>query len=395
MSKGVRGSDLDLKLFVPLFLHAVLVQAILPFVRSGTTYRAIELGLPEIWIGAIAASFALLPIACAIPIGRMMDKGYDTRAAQGGALLVLLGSLALWLFPDGKWQLLVANLILGLGHLLAMAGHQMISVRTAGPRSRESALGYYMMALSAGQGVGPFVMALVAGDARVPSTEKLFLLGVLTALAGLAVSLTLRRAPPQPKRDASEVQLGIMDILRLKGLFAIIVASVMTVTVFDLMIVYMPLLGTERHIEASHIGWLLMTRAVASMGSRLAYASLFRMFGRIPLTISTMLMASAGLLVLALPSPLWAMYAASIAIGYGLGLSSTLAFSAIVELAPVNVRATALSLRLTGNRVGQVALPFLASLLVAASGVGGVMAVIAVALAASSAGVWKTWPGKR
>jgi MFS family permease len=192
-----------------------------------------------------------------------------------------------------------------------------------------------------------------------------------------------------------EERLGVLAIFRLKGLPAIVFASVMTVTVFDLMVVYMPLLGAERHIEASQIGWLLMVRAIASMASRFAYVSLFRIFGRIPLTIGSMLLAAAGLVVLAFPAPLWMLYIASVAIGYGLGASSTLAFSGMVELAPANVRATALSLRLTGNRVGQVVLPFSASLLAAFTGVGGVFAVVALALVAAAAAVQRSWPKDR
>jgi MFS family permease len=276
-----------------------------------------------------------------------------------------------------------------------MAAHQVISVRCAGPKSREGVFGLYMMALAVGQGLGPFVMGLAAGDARVAPTNILFLLGVFVGLAGVATSLALRRAPPKPPKADAEERLGVLEIFKLQGLPAIVFASVMTVTVFDLMIVYMPLLGTERHIEASQIGWLLMARAMASMASRLAYVSLFRIFGRVPLTIGSMLIAAAGLVVLAFPAPLWLLYLASVAIGYGLGVSSTLAFSGIVTLAPANVRATALSLRLTGNRVGQVVLPFSASLLAAVTGVGGVFAVVAFALGLACVAVQRTWPADR
>jgi MFS family permease len=387
-----RDHDIDIGLLVPLFLHSVLVQMIIPLVRVGTSYRALELGLPVVWIGAIAASFSLLPILFAIPFGKLIDRGHDSRAAQVGAALLVAGATMLWLAPNGAWSLLVANVVLGLGHLLCMAAHQVISVRCAGPKSREGVFGLYMMGLAVGQGLGPLMMAAAAGDARVAPTNLLFLLGVFVALAGLVTSLTLRRAPPKPPRDAGEARLGVLEIFRLQGLPAIVFASVMTVTVFDLMIVYMPLLGAERRIEASQIGWLLATRALASMASRLAYVSLFRIFGRVPLTISSMLLAAGGLVVLAFPAPLWLMYLASLAIGYGLGVSSTLAFSGIVTLAPANVRATALSLRLTGNRIGQVVLPFSASLLAAVTGVGGVFAVIAGALVLACVGVQRTWP---
>lgn len=384
--------DIDFGLLLPLLINSLLVQTIVPLVRVGTSYRVIELGLPVIWIGAIAASFALLPVLFAIPFGRIIDRGYDSRAAQVGAVFLMVGSLVLWFFPDTRWHLLFANIVLGIGHLLCMAGHQMLTVRVAGPRSRESIFGYYMVALALGQAIGPFMMGLAAGDARVAPTDKLFAMSVVVAILSLASSFLLKPAPPKVARRADEPRPRVMDILRLQGLGSVIFASVMTVTTLDILVVYLPLLGTERHLEASHVGWLLTTRALASMASRLAYIQLFRAFGRVPLTVSTMMLSTAGLLLLAMPVSIVWMYLAVAAVGYGLGISSTLTLSGIVEIAPVAARATAMSMRLTGNRVGQMALPFSASLLAAATGVGGVLIVTALAVAAAGVAVQRTYP---
>jgi 6,7-dimethyl-8-ribityllumazine synthase len=46
-----------------------------------------------------------------------------------------------------------------------------------------------------------------------------------------------------------------------------------------------------------------------------------------------------------------------------------------------------MSLRITGNRIGQVAVPFVASLIAAATGVGGIFAIIALSLVVSGATV--------
>ncbi len=48
---------------------------------------------------------------------------------------------------------------------------------------------------------------------------------------------------------------------------------------------------------------------------------------------------------------------------------------------------TVMSLRNTGNRIGQMAMPFLASLIAAATGVGGIFLIIALSLVASGAAV--------
>ncbi len=387
-----RDHDIDYSLIVPLFLHCLILQAMLPLVRGGTTYRAIETDISVVWIGVIGASFSLLPIVLAIPFGKIMDRGHDARAAQVGAIFMLAGALVLYFLPGSRAELLLANVLLGIGHLLAMAAHQMISVRAAGPKSRENALSLYMLGLAVGQAVGPLIMGFAAGDARIAPTQTLFILGAGLAALNVVVGFTIRRAPPKPPRDENETRLGILEILKLKGLAAIIFASVITVTTFDVLIIYMPLLGTERHIDASHIGWLLTVRAAGAMASRVAYVSLFKMFGRIPLTLMSLLMAAAGLIILALPLPLWMLYIGAVASGYGLGISSTLAFSGMVQLAPANVRATALSMRLTGNRIGQVAFPFAASFLAALAGVGGVFAIIAISLVIASLWVRQTWP---
>ena len=387
--------DIDIGLIVPLFLNCLLLQAMLPLVRGGTTYRGVELDLSVVWIGLIGASFSLLPIVLAIPLGKIMDRGHDARAAQLGAILMCAGALGLWLVPDTQWHLLFSTVLLGVGHLMAMAAHQIISVRSAGPKSRETVLSLYMLGLAVGQAVGPIIMAFAAGDARVAPTDALFMLGFFVAAINVVISFAIRRAPPKPPRAADEERLGLLEILRLEGLAATIFTSVITVTTFDVLIIYMPLLGTERHIEASHVGWLLTVRAAGAMASRLAYVSLFRIFGRVPLTLMSLLLAAAGLFVLALPVPLWALYAGAVASGYGLGISSTLAFSAMVQLAPVNVRATALSMRLTGNRIGQVAFPSAASLFAAFAGVGGVFAIIAVSLVLSAIWFKQAWPADK
>src|SRR5258708_27641319 len=65
----------------------------------------------------------------------------------------------------------------------------------------------------------------------------------------------------------------------------------------------------------------------------------------------------------------------------------TTTMSGIVDLAPPAARGTALSLRITGNRVGQVLVPFLASLIAVAAGTAGILLVIAFTLAASGTAV--------
>ena len=176
--------------------------------------------------------------------------------------------------------------------------------------------------------------------------------------------------------------------MKVPGLMAYVLASVITITGLDVIVVYLPLLGVERGIGAGAIGMLMTLRAVSSMAARLVYVPLIDLLGRMPLTYATMLSPAVAFALIATPIPFWTMVVAVIVCGIGLGVSATLTLSGVVAVAPPNARATAISLRLTGNRAGLVVIPFLAGLLASATGVGGVFLVVAAGLAASTGGVW-------
>ena len=114
--------------------------------------------------------------------------------------------------------------------------------------------------------------------------------------------------------------------------------------------------------------------------------------GRAPLTLTSMLGSAAGFVVLALPLSLPTMYGILICLGFAMGIASTLTLSGVMHLAPPEVCGTALTLRMTGNRVGQIVFPALAGLLAAATGVAGILLALGLGLAASGVAVAMTQP---
>ncbi len=382
--------EIDLRLFLPIVVNTVLLHAAVLLARVDTTYRAIELNLPVIWIGAISASFALLPAILAVPVGRFIDRGHDALTTWTGSGLVLLACAGFQFIPASAVSLLLNTAVLGVGQLACMAGHQMVSVRASrGQRGRDAIFGYHMVAIAAGQGLGPFVISWLAGSAALPPTLLVYRIATIVALACFVVSFGVTMAPKGGGAGRAQGSTRLAELVRVKGLVAYIVASLVTITGLDIIVIYMPLLGAERRIDAGTIGMLLAVRAAASMLARLVYVPLIDLLGRMPLTYATMLAPAASFLVIALPIPVWLMYAAVIVAGTGLGVSATLTISGVVEVAPANARGIALSLRLTGNRVGLVLFPFLGSVVATASGAGGVFIVVAAMLAGATGGVWR------
>jgi MFS family permease len=386
-ARAVPGSDIDYRLLVPFLAHVTLAQTLILIIRITTSYRAIELGLPVLWLGLIATGFAIVPVFTALQVGRWIDRGNDAKATRLGAGLVLVACVGFWAWPRSAMHLLAFTVLLGFGHMFCMAGHQMLAVRSGGVHSRETALGYYMVAASIGQGLGPFVVGWLGGAAALPPTGHLFAIGLAAAAAGMIVALMIRPASvPARHHDAGEF-VPISRLIALRGFPAVMVSSVVTVTALDLLVIYLPALGAERQIDSSDIGLLLAARSVASLVSRVFYARLIFAVGRAPLTLVSMLGSAAGFLVLAAPLSLPAMYAVLVALGFAMGIASTLTLSGVMFLAPPGACGTALTLRMTGNRVGQIVFPALAGAVAAATGVTGILLALGLGLAASGMAV--------
>jgi predicted MFS family arabinose efflux permease len=390
-SSGQVAADVDWRLLAPLLAHVVITHVVVGILRVTMSYRTVELGLPAIWLGAIAAGFAILPVFVALRIGRYIDRGHDAHAAWTGSGLMLLAALGLWMWPLSVIHLLVFTMVLGTGHMFLMASQQMLTVRCATARGRDIAFGHFMVAISIGQGLGPFIVGWVGGGATVPATGPLFLLGVIAAILCLAISFGIRPAPRPAAQHADGSVITLPELLRRPGMLAVLTASVATVTAGDLLVIYLPLLGTERNIDAQHIGMLLLVRSLSALVARVFYARLIYAFGRMPLTLSSTFLAAGAFVLLAVPS-LPIMYAATVLIGVGLGIASTLTLSGIVEVAPPSARATAMSLRITGNRIGLVLMPFVAGAVAAAAGVAGILLLTALSLATTAVAMQRSRP---
>jgi MFS family permease len=378
-----RNSDINYPLLVPLLVSSFLIQMVTALVRVTISYRAVELGLSIIGLGFIACAFAIFPILIAVQVGRYIDRGHDARTTWIGSaiFLISIAGFAVWATPAG---LLVFSAVMGLGHIMLMASQQMLCVRAAGPKSLEGVFGNFMVANSVGQGLGPYVVGWLGGNAHVPPTGKLFVVGAVCSAAALAVSLMLR---PSRETRAGKGQIEIVpvsQILRIPGLIAVIMAGVILVAASDTVIVYIPLLGAERHIDVHDIGLLLTVRAAASMTARLFYSRMVLAFGRWNLMTASTCVCGLSYAVFALPLPLWAMHIAIAMMGFSFGLATTLSITIVVDMTSISARGTTNSLRIMSNRLGQFVMPFGAGLVATVASVGGLFVALAVAIVAAS-----------
>ncbi len=378
---------MNLRFIIPMMLTSFFELAVISIMRVTTSYRAIELELSPAWIGILTAAFAFLPVFLALRVGRFIDRGNDDKVVWAGTVLLVF-SCAGFALTESITSLLAFSALLGTGHLMLSIGMQVLCTRQpGGPGTMERMLGNYMIATAIGQGAGPAVVGWAGGSAAIPPTHFLFAIGTGFALLSFLFSLLLRskEKPAPPKAGAKPVQ--IVDLFRVPGFTIVFVVSVVTVVAQDLIVVYLPLLGTERNLGVDVIGSLLAVRAISAVVSRLGFAALHRTLGGPRLMMLSTLLGAAAYLCLAAPFPLWVMYPSIAVLGAALGIAVTAAISSVLATVGNEVRGTANSLRTGGTRLGQVVIPFLAGLLAAAMGIAAVFLVIGASLAITASAV--------
>jgi MFS family permease len=369
----------------------VLTQAALYLARPVTSYRALALGADARAVGLITAAFALVPLVVAVPLGRASDRWRPGWLLTGG---IALGALACALLglADSLPGLALASAVLGLGHLaLTLAGQSLIA-RQSGDDRHDRDFGLYAAAASAGQLIGPALAGIVLGAAG-RSLEDATTTGFLVAagLMALAVPTSLgtdrlgRAGRPRDRSEGRPLRAG--ELIGARGVPAGMFASLAILATVDVLTAYLPVLGTQRGIPPAVVGGLLSLRAAASILSRVLIPWMVGRLGRVRLLAASA--AGSALLTAALPlaggtAALAVLLAAA---GFLLGIGQPLTMSMVVQAVPEDTRGTALAIRLTGNRFGQVATPAAAGLVAGAAGVsaaffllGGLLGLAAVAV---------------
>jgi len=353
--------------------HALTLQLGAYIVRPSSAYQALELGVSPGLVGLVAASFAVVPLLVAVPLGRWNDARPPFQSLLPGAALMVLGGVGLLWWTSSLTTLLVWNAVIGLGHLMSVLGEQTLVARS-GSGALDSAFGTYTFVGSLGQAAGPVVLAVVGGPAVLPDSAALVRCYLVAVLAMALVTLQLRRSghrldpTPVPSWRGS-FRLSPPDRRRMTGALLV---SMLVLAAVDLVQVYLPALGVERQLPASLVGTLLAVRAGATMLSRLGLAWMTGRLGRDRLVVGSALVSAVAVALLALPVTPLVLAIALFVGGFALGVGQPLSMSVVALTAPPGATGTWLGLRLTANRLGQSAIPALVTVVASVAGVGGV-----------------------
>lgn len=352
-----------------------LLQAVFYGVRVLVTYRTLALDGGVGTVGMITALFSLVPLLIAIPVGRWIDGGRTGLVFRLGIALTIVGILMVQA-SSSIAAIGVGAMVIGGGQLLATVASQAFVSLLARRTKNDLDKGFAALTLSVsiGQAFGVPIVGLVVGrdaDGRVQTGPALLVMAVIAVIA-LVVLWGVRDTRVMAAGSAREARQSAPRMLRTPGLPPAIYNGMVVLAALDLTVAYLPVIGEARGFDVGIVTVLITARTIASVVAR---ALLPTLLGRIPrgvLLVCAVLVPAPAVAMIPFVECAWGLGVLLAVVGFFWGVGQPLAMTWVVSLVDPANRGAALSLRLMGNRVGQVVIPTVAGVL---SGIGGVAAV--------------------
>jgi MFS family permease len=363
-----------------ILAHALLTQVLTYAMRPTLTYAVLDLGDGGSRLGLIVAAFAAPAAVLAIPAGHLVDRwGPRSVLVVGAGFFVLAAFTAA--SAGGSYAVLVTGTcLLGAAHTFSVVGDQSMLSRLVGP-GLVRRFGWYGFAAALGQTVGPGLLTLTGSQGAIPAVRPIFAMCAVGAVAMVALSATMsapRKSPVAvalPSDPSSSLQL-----LRRPGMPRALITGSLVIASVDLFYGFLPAIGYAAGFSAQAVGFVLMARSVATMLSRIAAPAILPRVGSRRFLTSAVVVSALSLLLMTAQPPLAWLIVLALAFGFSNGACQPLTMSWVSSLAPPARQGLAVSLRVTGNRISQTAVPLALTPVAAFTGAGGVLAATAVTL---------------
>jgi MFS family permease len=232
--------------------------------------------------------------------------------------------------------------------------------------------------------VGPIIATIVAGTsgALPQSISHAFVAALIFSVLALIPVAQWRNDAPTVK--AAKNEIGTLasagKLLRNKKVFAAIYTSLAISSVGDILVVFLPLFGSEKNFSSTSIGIIIAVRAGASMLSRLMLGKLSARYSTTQILLYSNIVSIVMCALMGFAPNPWILALVVLLAGFSLGVGQPLTMSLVSLATKPEERALAVSARLTGNRFGQFIIPAGAGALASSSGSSAVFIALSILL---------------
>ena len=371
-----------------LLINVALAQASIYVMRPMITYRALENGASGYQIGLIASIYALVPLVIAVQMGRWVGRIGEIPLLLAGCISFIALGIS-FAFLNNIIAIAAATALAGVAQLSNVAASQAMVASRSPHELQDQNFGYFSFSTSMGHTFGPMLGGIIAGSSGVlprSSTSAFVFASILALLAIVPFFLFkgLNEVRSKEERDAAG-SIKARDVIKRPGIKPAIWTSLAVASTNDVLVVILPLVGTELGISPVVIGAILSIRSAAAMISRFSLGRLTKRFGSATVMNFSIFVSAIFLFVSAYASTAITLGVVMAVIGFLLGIGQPLTMSIVSKKTPIEERAMAISIRLFGNRLGQFLVPLGAGALAAPFGGGAVFVGLAALIASAGA----------
>jgi MFS family permease len=347
---------------------------------------ALALGANPFVVGVLAAAYSLFPLLLAVHAGRLADRAGVRRPLLFGSL-----GLALALTVPAIWPsiagLLVAVTLVGVSHIYYhVAVHY--AVGALGERAGAARnFANFGLGASVAAFIGPAATGFAIDHGGFATTT--LLLAAIAAVPALALTVAPRALPAHVSHSHDEEARGTFALLAHRPLRRVLIASGVVLTGLELFTFYVPIYGHAIGASASAIGLVLASYAAAAFVVRSIMPRLSARLGAERLLALALVVGGIAYVLFPLFDQVVVLGMIAFVMGLGLGLGQPLTIMLVYERAPPRRSGEALGLRLTVNKMTQLAIPLVFGSLGAAFGVFPVFWANAAFLLAAGAFGWR------
>jgi MFS family permease len=335
-------------------LLSVLANTGLRGSRVLVSLDALHSGANSLMVGVLAALYAVCPLLLAVYAGRVSDRvGVRTPIVLGSAGMTL--GLLLPGLHDDLLTLFACPALIGLGQIFVQVSIQNAVGSIGGAEARAGNFGTFSLGASISTFIGPSLAGFSIDALGFRPTY--FVLAAMTLAVVLLALAFGHRMPARGGHGDEKPQGRALDLLGEAQLRRTLFMSGVALTGIELFSFYMPIYGKSIGLSASGIGLVLSAYAAAAFVVRLVMQGLARRFSETGVLTASLFIAAATYALFPLLSGVPMLVLTAFLLGLGLGSAQPLTIMLTYHHAPPGRSGEALGMRLTVNKITQIAIP--------------------------------------
>ncbi|HZN24650.1 MAG TPA: MFS transporter [Burkholderiales bacterium] len=319
------------------------------------TLFAVDLGMPQFYIGALVAMYSVFPMFLGLYAGKLTDRLGVRAPMIGGTVGVVAGLLVPFIFPRVPALYASAMLIGATWVFYNVCAQNLIGI-LSDAESRARNFSNYGLVMAGGGFFGPLLSGFsIDHFGHAQTYLHLALIPVTSAL----VLVAMRSIPPGlGKGKVSEEHAEYSArLLSNKPLRRTLITSAIVLTGTDLFQFYMPIYGRAVGLSASAIGMILGSFSVAAFLVRLVMPRMVTRWGADTVLVWALFIGGAAYVLFPAFEHAALLAAVALVLGLGLGCSQPVSLMLIYDRAPQGRSGEALGLRVTINNFMHITIP--------------------------------------